>query len=117
MVPYGGLDMSHQWFRGKRRYRYHMKRATAMTDEEMIEMIEATTEWPRWPALPLKHRTRDAVGFILDEPRQFRVYEGNLYGLPRDGKQRTWTEAIKEAGYPVSEYATLQDLVAEWRVD
>lgn len=83
-----------------------------MTDKDMILNPE---EWPRWPLLPLKHKTRQAhepnwVGFlIVSQPMPpYRVHAGSIYRI----------DNLKDADQlPVETFDSVDALLKEWRID
>jgi hypothetical protein len=87
-----------------------------MTD---LEMVTTPMEWPKWPMLPLKHRTRGFhddgfYGFLLAvETPPFTVYLGNIFAVACSGKKfsETCAELRTEC------YASATVLVANWKVD
>ncbi len=81
-------------------------------DDSDREYLANPDRWTTWPAAPVKHLTRrdpmPIVGLVLDEPRSegWRVYDANL-----------WDSKSLVAHKLHAKYATLDDLLKEWRVD
>lgn len=88
------------------------------TFEKDRHMIEAPMEWPRWPVLPLTRRNGgwsgpDYCGFILSTKMPpYLVYVATMYAL-KPGV--TLLEAV--SGLPTKQYASLDELLIDWRVD
>jgi hypothetical protein len=87
-----------------------------MTD---LEMMTTPMDWPKWPLLPLKHRTRGFhdegfCGFLVAvETPPFTVYLGNIFAVALSGKQFGTACAELKTEY----YASAAMLVADWKVD
>ena len=83
--------------------------------------VQDYSRWPRWPLLPLKHRTKpftepDALGLLFaQEAPPYRVYvNANLIAVYLT-KSTTWADAL--AGLNVQEFATIELLLQHWKVD
>lgn len=88
---------------------------STMTDAKFIQMPD---EWPLWPCLPLKHNRRSAfgkngLGFIFNtKAPPYVVYVGTFMGR---SDAKTWGDVVK--GMPTETYASIEALLADWRID
>lgn len=97
------------------------KKASKSSPRSDASMVSSPMEWPRWPLLPVKHRTRPAFennylgAIIADNDFQdgnFKVYVNlNIFGLA--GKSL----ADVTKGLTVEEYPSIEALVVDWKVD
>lgn len=76
-------------------------------------MMKSPERWPRWPMLPLKHRTdRVACGFprtgMLFATGKAIVFECNLFDFGPD---------FTMEGVPRHEYPSIEAIADEWEVD
>lgn len=75
-------------------------------------ILEKTMNWPYWPLLPLKRKSKDSmpeVGFIVDQQKVV-VYLANLFDFL---EQKTKLRDLKKI-----EYHSLEALVIDgWEVD
>ena len=72
--------------------------------------ITTPSMWPRWPLLPLVHRSACEPGFLVDSRHHdepFTIYLGSIYDLGEI--------ALKD--FPIKTYANPSDLLTEWRID
>lgn len=80
-----------------------------------LDFITSPLLWPRWPTLPLIHRTRmpyekGYCGFLMaGEPV---VYLGSIWG---HSECKTWEDVIRRL--PFEGYESYSDVLKEWRID
>jgi hypothetical protein len=89
------------------------------SEERDADFVRAPDEWPVWPLLPVKRRSKSPLdvdhftGFLLAERAPpYKVYLGSIYAI-RGAK--TWAEAT--TGMLAEEFASLDQLIKEWKVD
>ena len=88
-----------------------------------FDFIQKPDSWPRWPVLPMKSRdatkwaTEEFCGIILaGEPT--KVYLTNVFALSdanKGAENKTWKEVL--AGVKAKEYASIDEMLAEYTVD
>ena len=84
-----------------------------ITQQDDIAMMKNPWKWPRWPALPVKHRTKRDKGWpvcgtffaLKGKPT---VYELSVFDM----------EAIENIEQQRKhEYNSIEELAADWMVD
>lgn len=100
--------------------RKHEQERTALRRElarrvEDLAMLKKPAQWPMWPMLPLKRRSKiigelPDSGVLLDLRNAIRVYLENIYSL------KTSDKTIAET--PFKEYTSFDELLDDgWEID